>query len=100
MQPAKAAKQSRSNNPVHGVYVYVDNYIGAAVKNARGTLLGRIARSALHGIQSIFPLTDVTGHVGGKDPFCSKSCNAVTDSGTTEKSYSASLWMALPRQCA
>jgi hypothetical protein len=68
LRPAKAAKRSRSDSPVHGVYVYVDDYIGAAVENASGTLLGRIARSALHGIHSIFPPPAVTGHVGGKDP--------------------------------
>jgi hypothetical protein len=72
MRPAKAAKRSRSDSPVHGVYVYVDDYIGAAVENSKGTLLGRIARSALHGIHSIFPPTDVTGHSGGKDPISLK----------------------------
>jgi hypothetical protein len=27
-----AAKHSKSESPVHGMYVYVDNYIAAAVK--------------------------------------------------------------------
>jgi hypothetical protein len=72
LRPAKAAKRSRSENPVHGMYVYVDDYIAAAVENASGTLLGRIARSALHGIHSIFPPPAVTGHVGGKDPISLK----------------------------
>jgi hypothetical protein len=55
IRPVKAAKRSKSENPVHGMYVYVDDYIAAAVKNAIGTLLGRIVRSALHGIHSISP---------------------------------------------
>jgi hypothetical protein len=72
MHPATSAKRSRSDSPVHGVYVYVDDYIGAAVENASGTLLGRISRSALHGIHSIFPPPAVTGHLGGKDPILLK----------------------------
>jgi hypothetical protein len=68
MHPAKSAKRSKSDSPVHGVYVYVDDYIGAAVENADGTLLGRISRAVLHGIHSVFPPPDVSGHTDGKDP--------------------------------
>jgi hypothetical protein len=42
MHLAKAAKLSWSDSPAHGIYVYVDDFIGAAVKNKNGTLLGRI----------------------------------------------------------
>ena len=55
MHPAKSAKRSASDSPAYGIYVYVDNYIGAAVQNKSGTLLGRITRAALHGIHSVFP---------------------------------------------
>jgi hypothetical protein len=69
MCPEKSAKRAHADSPNRvGLYVYVDDYIAAAVENAAGTLLGRVARSALHGIHSIFPPPDVTGHKGGKDP--------------------------------
>jgi hypothetical protein len=72
MHPAKSAKRSKSDSPAHGIYVYVDDYIAAAVENKSGTLLGRITRSALHGIHSVFPPPSVTGHTGGKDPISVK----------------------------
>jgi hypothetical protein len=72
MHPTKSVKRSKSDSPAHRVYVYVDDFIGAAVENKSGTLLGRITRAALHGINSIFPPTSVTGHTGGKDPISLK----------------------------
>jgi hypothetical protein len=72
MHPATAAKRSKSDSPAHGVYVYVDDFIGAAVEDKTGTLLGRITRAALHGIHSVFPPPSVTGHTGGKDPISLK----------------------------
>jgi hypothetical protein len=73
MHPIKAAaKWSRSDSPTHGIFVYVDNFIGTAVKDKSGTLLGRITRAAIHGIHSIFPSPEVTGHIGGKDPISLK----------------------------
>jgi hypothetical protein len=68
MHPTKSAKRSVSDSPAHGIFVYVDDFIGAAVEDKSGTLLGRISRAALHGIHSVFPSPEVTGHVGGKDP--------------------------------
>jgi hypothetical protein len=68
MRPQKAAKRSKSDSPVRGTYVYVDDFIGAAVESKDGTLLGRMARSIMHDIHSVFPPPDVTGHTGGKDP--------------------------------
>jgi hypothetical protein len=72
MRPAKSAKRSKSDSPAHGTYVYVDDFIGAAVENKDGTLLGRMTRGILHGIHSVFPAPAVTGHVGGKDPISLK----------------------------
>jgi hypothetical protein len=42
MHPAKSAKRSHHNSPAHGAYVYLNDFIGAAVENKEGTLLGRI----------------------------------------------------------
>jgi hypothetical protein len=47
--------------------VYVNDDIMAVVKNAAGTLLGRVACSTLHDIHSVFPPPDVMGHKGRKD---------------------------------
>ncbi len=73
MQPAKKAKRAKGDSPGRvGLYVYVDDYIAGVVENAEGTLLGRVARCALHGIHSVFPPPEVTGHAGGKDPISIK----------------------------
>lgn len=68
MRPQKAAKQSKSDNPVHGTYVYVDDSTRAAVESTDGTLLGRMMHSIMHGIQLVFPPPQVTRHTRGKDP--------------------------------
>jgi hypothetical protein len=72
VRPHKAPKRSKSDHPAHGVYVYVDDYILAAIEDASGTLLGRIGRAALHGIHDVFPPPRVSGHTGGKDPISLK----------------------------
>jgi hypothetical protein len=72
MHPKTPAKQSQADNPVHEMYVYVDDYIGACVENKDGSHLGRISRAALHGIHSIFPPPAITGHTNGKDPISYK----------------------------
>ena len=68
MRPKKSAKRSKSDSPAHGTYVYVDDFIGAAVESKDGTLLGRMARCLMHGIHAVFPPPNITGHSGGKDP--------------------------------
>ena len=72
MHPQKAAKRSKSDSPAHSTYVYVDDFIGVAVENKDGTLLGRMTRSILHGIHAVFPSPAVTGHTDGKDPISVK----------------------------
>jgi hypothetical protein len=72
MRPTKSAKRSKSDSPGHGTYVYVDDFVGAAVENKTGTLLSRMTRGILHGIHSVFPSPSITGHVGGKDPILLK----------------------------
>lgn len=65
--PEQLAKCSFHCYLVHAIFIYVDNYIAAAVESANGTLLGCLGRAALHSIHSIFPPLLVTGHVDGKD---------------------------------
>jgi hypothetical protein len=72
MNPTKKPKRSTKEDSMYSVSVYLDDFIGAAVENASGTLLGRVTKAALHGIHSIFPPPDITGHVGGKDPISLK----------------------------
>jgi hypothetical protein len=72
MHPTTAAKRSKSASPAHAIFVYVDDFIGAAAEDKSGTLLGRITRAALHGIHTVFPSPKITGHIGGKDPISLK----------------------------
>jgi hypothetical protein len=46
MHPEQPAKCSLTNDPVHSMYVDVDDYIGAYFENKDGTLFGRILRGA------------------------------------------------------
>jgi hypothetical protein len=72
MRPTKLPKRSTKEDSMSSISVYLDDFIGAVVENASGTLLGRVTRAALHGIHSIFPPPSITGHVGGKDPISLK----------------------------
>jgi hypothetical protein len=72
MHPKKAAKGSKSDSPAHGTYIYVDDFIRAAVESKYSTLLGRMTRGILHGIHSVFLSPAVTGHTKGKDPISVK----------------------------
>ncbi len=55
MHPAKPPKRSKKEDSMYSISVYVDDFIGAAVENSSGTLLGRITKAALHGIHAISP---------------------------------------------
>jgi hypothetical protein len=54
------------------IKVYVDDYILGVIKDINCTLVGCVARAALFGIHSIFPLPHITGHTGGKDSITEK----------------------------
>jgi hypothetical protein len=98
MHPDQPTKRSLTNDPVHGMYVNVDNYIGACVENKDGTLLGRISRAALHAIHSIFPSPAVTGHTDDKDPISFKNSYVATPNGVRKRKSSSSLWTARTKQ--
>jgi hypothetical protein len=72
MRPAAPAHRSLQPPnvaiPKYGVFVYVDDYISAAVENKDVTLLEKISHAALHGIHSIFPPPAVTGQPGTRTP--------------------------------
>jgi hypothetical protein len=55
MHPAQPPKRSLQKDFMHTVSVYLDDFIGAPVKNASRTLLYRITKAALHGIHAISP---------------------------------------------
>jgi hypothetical protein len=55
MHPAQAPKRSLQKDSMYTVSVYLDDFIGAAAKNANGTLLYQITKAALHGIHAIPP---------------------------------------------
>ena len=56
MWPTEIPKISLEEIPQYSITVYLDNFIGATVKNASGMLLDRISKSALHEIHIIPPL--------------------------------------------
>jgi hypothetical protein len=73
MAPTRPAKRQCTGHPsTQATYVFVDDYILAAVEDSSGTHLSSISRAALHGIHAIFPSPTVTGHVNGKDPISQK----------------------------
>jgi hypothetical protein len=53
MHPTAEPKRSKKEESMYSVSVYVDDFIGAAVENASGTLLGRVTNAALHGIHTL-----------------------------------------------
>jgi hypothetical protein len=55
MHPAQPPKRSLQKDSMYTVSVYLDDFIGAAAKNANGTLLYQITKAALHGIHAIPP---------------------------------------------
>jgi hypothetical protein len=100
MHPAKSAKRSKSDSPAHGIYVYVDDFIGAAVENKSGTLLGRITRAALHGIHFVFPQHLSQATQVARIPYLSKSSSVEMLNGTRPKKYWGSSSMAKPKRTA
>ena len=67
--------------------VYLDDWIGAAVENASGTLLGWIAKETLRVIHIIPtpPLPKKTGLIGGKYPIFLKKLQKVDSCWDSEK---------------
>ena len=53
MLPEKEPKQSAREEAMYIILVYLDYFVGAAVENLSGALLGRIAKASLPGIYSI-----------------------------------------------
>ena len=55
------------------VGVYVDTYILAVVERDDRSLIRKVSSATLlHAIHSIFPPSEISGHVGGKDPISQK----------------------------
>ena len=72
MQLTNTLNISLEERPQYRIYVYLYDFIGAAVKNASVMILDRISKAALHGIQSIFPPSKVASDTGGKGPISIK----------------------------
>ena len=54
MRPTKITKISQEDIPHYSIPIYIDEFIGAAVKNASATLLYRISKAYSHGIHRIY----------------------------------------------
>lgn len=81
MHPAKKPKRSSKEDSMYSVSVYLDDFIGAVVENASGTLLGRVTKAALHGIHSIFPPPKLPVTLVEKIRSPSKNSNGVMPDG-------------------
>ena len=74
MMPKEHTKQNQQltdlQNTITMFEVFVDDFIGCT-DNASTTHLLKLSRAMLHGIHSIFPPPEITGHSGG-DPISEK----------------------------
>jgi hypothetical protein len=71
--PTKPAKCQSTNEQWQQMSaVYVDDFCLAAVEDASGTLLQRMARATHHAIHSVFPTPEATGTPDAKDPISEK----------------------------
>ena len=59
-----------ANNLFRFLEVYIDDFIGVIQSREPDKLL-QFSRALLHGIHSVFPPPDITGH-GGHDPISEK----------------------------
>lgn len=72
IHPAKVAKHNKLDSPTNCTYIFVDDFIEAAMESRDGNLLHRMTCGILHSIHSIFPPPTATDHIGGKDPISVK----------------------------
>jgi hypothetical protein len=71
--PTKPARPQSLVGPAHQMSaVYVDDFLLAAVQDATGKFLQRMARGTLHAIHSVFPTPKATGTIDTKDPISEK----------------------------
>ena len=59
--------RARAEVPSKLLQVYVDDFCYASTEAKDGCHIPRIRRASIHGIHSVFPQPEVTGHVEGKE---------------------------------
>jgi hypothetical protein len=60
--------RARAEVPSKLLQVYVDDFCYASMEAKDGCHILRIRHASIHGIHSVFPQPEVTGHVDGKEP--------------------------------
>jgi len=65
--------------------VYGDDFCHAATQSTDGSHIPKILRAAIHGIHSMFPPTNITKHVGGKEPISDQKLEKGDGNFETEK---------------
>ncbi len=60
--------RARADVPSKLLQVYVDDFCYASTEAKDGCHIPRIRCPSIHGIHSVFPQPEVTGHVDGKQP--------------------------------
>ena len=77
--------RARAEAPSKLLQVYVDDFCYASTEAKDGCHIPRIRRASIHGIHSVFPQPEVTGHVDGKEPISEKKLEKGDGNFTTEK---------------
>ena len=70
VQPVPRKPETKGRTiPWSAIKVFVDDFIAMSQDVPR---LGHLTRSILHGVESVFPAPDVTGHANGREPLSEK----------------------------
>ena len=77
--------RARAEVPSKLLQVYVDDFCYASTEAKDGCHIPRIRRASIHGIHSVFPQPEVTGHVDGKEPISGPKLKKGDGNFTSEK---------------
>ncbi len=84
--------------PTKLLQVYVDDFCNAATQSLDGSHVPLIRWASIHGMHSVFPEPDVTGHQNGKDPLSKKKLDRGDGNfvSTLPAGWASSWWWAWP----
>jgi hypothetical protein len=77
--------RARAEVPSKLLQVYVNDFCYASTEAKDGCHIPRIRRASIHGIHSVFPQPEVTGHVEGKEPISAKKLEKGDGNFTSNK---------------
>jgi hypothetical protein len=89
--------RARAEVPSKLLQVYVDDFCYASTEAKDGCHIPRIRRASIHGIHSVFPQPEVTGHVDGKEPISTKKLEKGDGNFTSNKEMVGFLFDGIKR---